>query len=159
MNAAAGGFRWYREPVVWLGALVLATALGGCISLIRTASRHVDADLPDPVDRRARMQVSAERRSAALPPQASLRREGDTLVLQADAAAPASLRLLFWSTRAEHDVVVQLQRSPDGRYRAAWPDLPPIKMYLRVDTPTRDDALVGTWTPDARLAELHEPPP
>jgi hypothetical protein len=154
---AARAFRWYREPVVWLGTAVLATAIGGCISLIRTASRHVDADLPDPVDRRARMQVSAQRLSAALPPQARLARDGDHVVLRAHAATPASLQLLFWTTRAEHDLTIRLERQPDGSYTARLPALPPLAMHVRIDTPRRDDALVGEWPAGAAFAELREP--
>lgn len=157
--AAARAFRWYREPVVWLGAAVLATAIGGCISLIRTASRHADAELPDPVDHRARTQVSAQRLSATLPPLARLARENGRLVVQAQATgdAPTSLQLLFWSTRAEHDVTVQLRRQPDGSYAAPLPALPPLAMHVRIDTPRRDDALVGEWPVGAAFAELREP--
>jgi|GEM_PF-2492113 branched-subunit amino acid aminotransferase/4-amino-4-deoxychorismate lyase len=159
MSAAARAFRWYREPVAWLGAAVLATAIGGCISLIRTASRHVDAELPEPVAHRARMQVSAQRLSATLPSHARLARDGGRLVVQAQAAhqAPASLQLLFWTTRAEHDVTLQLQRQSDGSYAAPLPPLPPQDMHVRIDTPQRDDALVGEWPLGATLAELREP--
>lgn len=156
---ATHAFRWYREPVVWLGAAVLVTAIGGCISLIRTASRHVDADLPEPVDRRARMQVSAQRLSSVLPAHARLARDGGSLIIRAGTsmAAPASLQLLFWTTRAEHDVTVQLQRQPDGSYAAPLPALPPLAMHVRIDTPQRDDALVGEWPAGAAFAELREP--
>lgn len=155
--AAARAFRWYREPVVWLCAAVLAAAVGGCISLIVTASHHRDAELPDPVDRRARMQVSAQRISATLPPQASLVREGDRLVLHAKPATPASLQLLFWSTRAEHDIVLRLERQADDSYAAPLPTLPPLAMHVRIDTPLRDDALVGDWPAGATSTELREP--
>ncbi|WNL44591.1 hypothetical protein RKE25_14295 [Dyella sp. BiH032] len=156
---AARAFRWYREPVVWLGAAVLATAIGGCISLIRTASRHVDAELPDPVDRRARMQVSAQRLSSVLPSRARLAREDGRLIIRAGTAeaAPASLQLLFWTTRAEHDVTVQLRREPDGSYAAPLPALPPLAMHVRIDTPQRDDALIGEWPAGAAFADLREP--
>lgn len=30
--------RWYRPPVVWLGAAVLFASLGGCIALIVVAT-------------------------------------------------------------------------------------------------------------------------
>ena len=30
--------RWYRPPVMWLGALILLGSLAGCIALIITAS-------------------------------------------------------------------------------------------------------------------------
>ncbi|MFC4762934.1 hypothetical protein [Dyella koreensis] len=160
MSAAAyRAFRWYREPVVWLGALVLATAIGGCISLIRTASHHVDAELPEPVNRGARMQVSAQRLSGTLPALAQLQRMDDQLVMQADVGdtAPSSLQLLFWSTRAEHDVTVRLLRQADGSYRTAWPSLPSIPLHVRIDTPSRDDVLIGEWPLQAQQIELREP--
>jgi len=158
-TAADPVLRWYRAPIVWLGALILATAIGGCISLIRTAMHHVDAELPEPVDRSARMQVSAQRLSDTLPPRAQLQRDGDTLVLQAAAgvSAPSTLQLLFWSTRAEHDVSITLQREAGGRYRAAWPALQPLPMHVRIDTPSHDDALAGEWPLHAQGTELREP--
>lgn len=157
--AAARGFRWYREPVIWLGAAVLATAIGGCISLIRTASRHADAELPDPVDHRARTQVSAQRLSAVLPARARLTSEDGRLVVTAKTAtdAPESLQLLFWSTRSEHDVTVRLVRQADDTYAAPLPALPSLAMHVRIDTPRRDDALVGEWPAGAAFAELREP--
>jgi hypothetical protein len=36
MNDTGG--RWYRPPVVWLGAAVLLASLGGCIALIVVAT-------------------------------------------------------------------------------------------------------------------------
>jgi len=30
-------------------------------------------------------------------------------------------------------------------------------MHVRIDTPRRDDALVGEWPPGASFAELREP--
>ena len=32
------GERWYRPPVVWLGAAILLGSLGGCIALIVVAT-------------------------------------------------------------------------------------------------------------------------
>lgn len=34
--------RWHRQPVVWLGALILAASLGGCLLLIALATTHAD---------------------------------------------------------------------------------------------------------------------
>ncbi len=152
-------FRWYREPVAWLGIAVLIGAIGGCISLIRTASQHVDADLPDPVDRRARMQVSAQRFSSTLPAQARLERQDGELHLQGSSAsgAPATVQVLFWTTRAEHDVSVPMHRRPDGSYVGTVPTLPDMPMHVRVDTPSRDDALIGEWPALADATDLREP--
>jgi hypothetical protein len=30
--------RWYRPPVVWLGAVILLGSIGGCVALIIVAS-------------------------------------------------------------------------------------------------------------------------
>jgi hypothetical protein len=44
MNTA--GERWYRLPIVWLGATILALCLIGCISLVMLASRQPIEMLP-----------------------------------------------------------------------------------------------------------------
>lgn len=46
---AAGNDRrgeWYRQPVVWLGALLLAASLGGCVLMIVLGARYADEALP-----------------------------------------------------------------------------------------------------------------
>ncbi|MEI7037484.1 hypothetical protein [Fulvimonas yonginensis] len=35
---------WYRQPVLWLGAAILAASLAGCVWTVVLGSRH--ADLP-----------------------------------------------------------------------------------------------------------------
>lgn len=37
---------WYCQPVVWLGALVFAASLAGCVWMIVLGARHADAPLP-----------------------------------------------------------------------------------------------------------------
>ncbi|MFC4822628.1 hypothetical protein [Dokdonella ginsengisoli] len=37
---------WYRQPILWLGALLLAASLGGCIGLIVLGVRHADEAVP-----------------------------------------------------------------------------------------------------------------
>lgn len=37
---------WYRQPIVWLGAAVLAASIAGCIWLIVVAERYADPPLP-----------------------------------------------------------------------------------------------------------------
>ena len=34
----ADGERWYRPPVMWLGAAILLGSIAGCIALIVTAT-------------------------------------------------------------------------------------------------------------------------
>lgn len=43
MPAQAGA--WYRQPVLWLGAAILAASLAGCVWMIVLGSRHVDVPL------------------------------------------------------------------------------------------------------------------
>jgi hypothetical protein len=33
---------WYRQPVVWLGAMVFAASIAGCIWIITAGMRHAD---------------------------------------------------------------------------------------------------------------------
>jgi hypothetical protein len=33
---------WYRQPVVWLGALVFVASIAGCVWLIMAGMRHAD---------------------------------------------------------------------------------------------------------------------
>ncbi|MCK9540010.1 hypothetical protein [Dokdonella sp.] len=37
---------WYRQPVVWLGAVLLAASLAGCVWMIVLATRYADEPLP-----------------------------------------------------------------------------------------------------------------
>jgi hypothetical protein len=37
--------RWYRQPVLWLGALVFAGSLAGCVWMIVLGARHADTPL------------------------------------------------------------------------------------------------------------------
>jgi hypothetical protein len=38
--------RWYRQPVLWLGALILIASLAGIAVTIVVASRYTDEPLP-----------------------------------------------------------------------------------------------------------------
>lgn len=40
------GRAWYRQPVLWLGALLLAGSLGGCVWMIVLGVRHADEAVP-----------------------------------------------------------------------------------------------------------------
>lgn len=37
---------WYRQPVLWLGTLLFAASIGGCVLMIVLGARHADAPLP-----------------------------------------------------------------------------------------------------------------
>jgi hypothetical protein len=45
-GAAAGA--WYRQPVLWLGLVLFAASLGGCVLMIVLGARHADAPLATP---------------------------------------------------------------------------------------------------------------
>jgi hypothetical protein len=47
-NAASGtaGAAWYRQPVAWLGILLLAASLAGCVAMIVLGVRHADEPVP-----------------------------------------------------------------------------------------------------------------
>lgn len=42
-NRAASA--WYRQPVLWLGALVFVGSLAGCVWMIMLGARHADTPL------------------------------------------------------------------------------------------------------------------
>lgn len=37
---------WYRQPVVWLGALIFVASLAGCVWMIALGARHADEPVP-----------------------------------------------------------------------------------------------------------------
>lgn len=37
---------WYRQPVVWLGVLLFAASLAGCVWMIVLGARHADTPVP-----------------------------------------------------------------------------------------------------------------
>lgn len=37
---------WYHQPVLWLGALLFAASLAGCVLMIVLGARHADEALP-----------------------------------------------------------------------------------------------------------------
>lgn len=41
-----GTERWYRSPILWLGAALLAASIAGCIVTIFLAVQHPDTALP-----------------------------------------------------------------------------------------------------------------
>lgn len=45
-DAAPAGARWYRQPVAWLAAIVLAASLGAVAVTIVVAQRYPDDSLP-----------------------------------------------------------------------------------------------------------------
>ncbi|MDR2213871.1 MAG: hypothetical protein LBE21_09640, partial [Pseudomonadales bacterium] len=38
--------RWYHQPILWLGLVLFAASLAGCIWLIVLAERHADPPVP-----------------------------------------------------------------------------------------------------------------
>jgi hypothetical protein len=45
------GARWYRQPILWLGAAIFAASLAGCVWMIVLGARHADepVDAPPPL--------------------------------------------------------------------------------------------------------------
>jgi hypothetical protein len=43
---ATVGERWYRLPIVWLGATIFFASIAGCIGMVVLASRYADEALP-----------------------------------------------------------------------------------------------------------------
>lgn len=43
MNAQSA---WYRQPILWLGAVLFAATIAGCIALLVLGARHDDEALP-----------------------------------------------------------------------------------------------------------------
>jgi hypothetical protein len=37
---------WYRQPILWLGAVLFTASLAGCVWLIMLALRHPDPAVP-----------------------------------------------------------------------------------------------------------------
>jgi hypothetical protein len=37
---------WYRQPVLWLGALLFGASLAGCVWMIVLGARHADPPVP-----------------------------------------------------------------------------------------------------------------
>lgn len=42
-SAAHARNAWYRQPVLWLGALIFVASLAGCVWMVVLASLHTDA--------------------------------------------------------------------------------------------------------------------
>lgn len=45
IKPTAGG-NWYRQPILWLGAVILFASLAGCISMVVLGMRYGDEPLP-----------------------------------------------------------------------------------------------------------------
>ncbi len=62
MNEARHPHRhgWLRQPLFWLGALILAASLAGCLWMIVLASRHPDPPLDTPGGQILRMPLGGQ---------------------------------------------------------------------------------------------------
>lgn len=38
--------RWYRQPLLWLGALIFVASLAGCVWMVVLGARHADTPVP-----------------------------------------------------------------------------------------------------------------
>ncbi len=64
--AAATRAGWYRQPVLWLGALLFGASLAGCVWMIVLGARHADPPVPLAGDSVFKVPLAAPR----LPPPA-----------------------------------------------------------------------------------------
>ncbi len=69
MNARG---EWYRQPVLWLGAVLFAATIAGCIALLVLGARHDDEALP--TSGRTVLKMPAGRVDPPEPPRGSLPR-------------------------------------------------------------------------------------
>ena len=46
MSGADPSAAWYRQPIVWLGAVIMAATIAACIATITLAWLHPDEPLP-----------------------------------------------------------------------------------------------------------------
>ena len=46
MNGADPSAAWFRQPIVWLGGVIMAATIAACIAIITLALLHPDQPLP-----------------------------------------------------------------------------------------------------------------
>lgn len=46
MSTDVQGGRWYRQPILWLGVVILLATLAGCVSMIVLGARYADEPVP-----------------------------------------------------------------------------------------------------------------
>ena len=46
MSGADASAAWYRQPIIWLGAAIMAATIAACIATITLAWLHPDPPLP-----------------------------------------------------------------------------------------------------------------
>ena len=66
MSTRADADAWFRQPIVWLGALILAASIAGCVALIVLAWRF--PDVPVDTDSAHVTSVPLQRSADATPP-------------------------------------------------------------------------------------------
>ena len=52
--------RWYRQPVVWVGAAILLASMAVCITLIVLVSRYPDEPVQPAADKLLRVPLTRE---------------------------------------------------------------------------------------------------
>lgn len=68
MNRVAAPDRWYRQPVLWLGGLILLASLAGCVLMIVLGTRYADPPLDSVGDQIMKMPLSREEPAASPSP-------------------------------------------------------------------------------------------
>lgn len=60
---------WYRQPIVWLGIVLLAASLAGCVWMIVLGSRFADEPMPVGADKAFKVPLSRPAAPAPTPAQ------------------------------------------------------------------------------------------
>lgn len=64
--AVRGSGAWYRQPILWLGALIFAASVAGCVLMIVLGARYADESVP--VDSTTLLKMPLERPVAPVDP-------------------------------------------------------------------------------------------
>lgn len=142
---------WWREPWPWfLMALPMTAILGGIVT-IWLAVRSADSLVSDDYYKEGlaiRLVLDRDAKAKALDITATLdAHEGQlNLALAGQIARNTPLQLhLVHPTRAEQDIVLSLQPSPDRHFVATLPAMPAGKRQLILEPLDRSWRLTGEW--------------
>jgi uncharacterized protein len=134
---------WYREPLVWLIiSLPLSAVIAGFFTLYLAISSRDGLVVDDYYQKGKEINKSLARDVAAaqhgLRAGVQLDAAKQEVVVQLSAAKgqhlPDGLELRWLhATRAGFDRTQLLIRSPDGRYRSAFPELAPGHWYVQIE--------------------------
>lgn len=135
---------WYREPLVWLLIAFPLTAVIAGFYTLYLAIQSNDGLVVDDYYQKGKeinLSLARDRNAQQLGLHASVHLDSakQEMVVKLSATPPASLPKKLdarWlhATRDGYDHTQTLERSGDGLYRAAFPELPPGHWYLQIET-------------------------